>query len=146
MKLEKLLKTVHRPQKRVGRGLGSGKGKTGGRGTKGQKARGKVPAGFIGGTLPIYKKLPYRRGFGNPKRSDKPLVLSLSKLSVFGENATVNLESLIQNKLINERKAKKFGVKIMGNGVLKKKLTVHVPTTTQAAKEIEKAGGKVVRG
>ena len=62
MQLHKLFKTTDKKAKRVGRGLGSGKGKTSGRGMKGQKSRENIPAGFIGGTLPLYKKLPYRRG------------------------------------------------------------------------------------
>ncbi len=74
MKLHQLSVVSHRSKKRVGRGLGSGKGKTGGRGTKGQKARGKIALGFIGGTLPLYKKLPYRRGLGNAKQTQKSVV------------------------------------------------------------------------
>ena len=61
--------------KRLGRGIGSGKGKTGGRGSKGQKARGKVPLAFAGSNLPLYKKLPLRKGLGNRKVSGKPVFL-----------------------------------------------------------------------
>lgn len=70
MKLHELMKIKTKNRKRLGRGLGSGKGKTVGRGTKGQKARGKMPAGFVG-NLPLYKKLPLRRGKGNPNPSKK---------------------------------------------------------------------------
>lgn len=70
MKLNQLIKVKTKNKKRLGRGIGSGKGKTAGRGTKGQKARGKIPAGFVGAT-PLYKKLPLRRGKGNPKLSKK---------------------------------------------------------------------------
>ena len=69
MKLNELVKLKSRGKKRVGRGLGSKLGKTAGRGTKGQKARGKIPAGFTGAGLPTYKKLPLRRGLGNPSPS-----------------------------------------------------------------------------
>lgn len=146
MELHKLLKVKVRSKKRVGRGLGSGKGKTAGRGTKGQKARGKVPAGFIGGTLPLYKKLPHRRGLGNPKRTLKPVPVPLSKLSSFKANAIVDVQSLIDNRLVSEKSARKFGVKIMSEGDIKTKLTVKVPATAQATQKIEKAGGQVVRG
>lgn len=68
MKLHQLTKIKTKDKKRLGRGIGSGKGKTAGRGTKGQKARGKIPQTFTGG-LSLYKKLPLRRGYGNPKMS-----------------------------------------------------------------------------
>ena len=79
-----------RHKKRLGRGIGSGKGKTAGRGTKGQKARGKIPATFVG-SLPFYKKLPLRRGQGNPKLSDKLVPIKLSKLNVFKSKTVVDL-------------------------------------------------------
>lgn len=144
MKLHTLTKVTTRSKKRIGRGLGSGKGKTGGRGTKGQKARGKVAAGFIGGTLPIYRKLPFRRGLGNPKRSSKALTITLSKLDIFAAGSTVDLQSLIDKGLILEKQAKKFGVKIVGDGKISHKITVTLPTTASAKAAIEKAGGKVV--
>ncbi|MBI4036959.1 50S ribosomal protein L15 [Candidatus Daviesbacteria bacterium] len=146
MKLHKLTKVTTRSKKRIGRGLGSGKGKTGGRGTKGQKARGRVAAGFIGGTLPIYKKIPFRRGLGNPKRSTKMVPMALSKLELFTTGSTVDLQGLIDKGLILEKQAKKFGVKIVGNGEISKKLTIALPTTASAKTAIEKAGGKVVSG
>lgn len=71
MRLNELIKIVSIKNKRLGRGVGSSKGKTAGRGTKGQKARGKIPAGFSGGGLPAFKKLPLRRGLGNPSPSKK---------------------------------------------------------------------------
>ncbi len=77
MKLNELTKVKEISKKRLGRGLGSGKGKTSGRGTKGQKARGKIPAGFIGG-LAFYKKLPLKKGQGNTKQSDNPKIIKLS--------------------------------------------------------------------
>lgn len=146
MELDKLSKVTARPKKRLGRGTGSGKGKTAGRGTKGQKARENVPAGFIGGTLPLYRKLPFRRGLGNLKRSADTLTVSLEKLSAFGDNSTVDLQGLIDLKIINSKDAKKRGVKIVGNGEIKVSLTVALPISSSAAAKIEKAGGKIVCG
>lgn len=144
MKLNNLPKILARPKKRLGRGLGSGKGKTGGRGMKGQKARGRVALGFIGGTLPIYKKIPYRRGLGNKIRGIKMLPVPVSKLSIFKVSSTVNLESLITAGIVKMDEAKKHGVKIVNGGNLSIALTVNLPVSKTAAAVIEKAGGKVV--
>lgn len=143
MKLNSLLKTVTRSKKRVGRGIGSGKGKTGGRGTKGQKARGNIPLGFIGGTLPLYKRLPFRRGIKNRKVSVKPVILNISKLSIFKPSTTVDLQALINNKLVTSSKAVKFGVKIVGSSEFKTPLTIKLPVSQSAKESIEKAGGQV---
>ena len=141
MKLNELVKIKTESKKRVGRGIGSGLGKTAGRGTKGQKARGKIPLGFTGGGLPTFKKLPRRRGLGNPNLSIKTKVLDLNKLNVFKKNTVVDLEQLIKVKLIDERDAK-IGVKILG-GTLGVPLTVKLPVSKKAKLEIEKLGGKV---
>lgn len=145
MKLHTLSKVVAKSKKRVGRGLSSGKGKTAGRGTKGQKARGKVPPGFIGGTLPLYKKLPYRRGIGNARRSVKMVAVSLSKLNVFAAGETVDLQGLVAKGLVSEKRAKSGGVKITGEGELERKLLVKLPVTASAAAKIAKVGGEVAR-
>lgn len=146
MKLHLLNKITVRAKKRLGRGIGSGRGKTAGRGTKGQKAREKIAAGFIGGTLPLYKKLPFRRGLGNPRLRPKALPVSLSKLAVFQPHSTVNLQSLLEQKIITQRDVQKSGVKIVDGGRIKTALTVTLPISSAAAAKIEKAGGKVVRG
>lgn len=146
MKLNELTKINARAKKRIGRGLGSGKGKTGGRGTKGQKARGRVSLGFIGGSLPIYRRLPYRRGYGNQAGKSKAVGIALSKLEVFKAGSEVDLRSLIEQKIVSEKQARKFGVKILGNGEINIALTVNMPTSSSAAAKIEKAGGKVLRG
>ena len=89
--------------KRLGRGTGSGLGKTAGRGTKGQKARGKIPASFTGAGLPTFKKLPLRRGLGNRIVSIKPKVINLSKLKVLYPKLFrnwVKTKSWTQRKLI----------------------------------------------
>lgn len=130
-----------RSKKRVGRGVGSGKGKTAGRGTKGQKARGKIPVGFTG-NLPLYKKLPLRRGLGNPKLTMKNKVLTLSDLNVFPSRAIVDVGELLKMKIINEKEAKR-GVKVLGSGELKKALTVKVPVSKGAGEKISQKGGKV---
>lgn len=143
MKLHQLPKITDRAKKRPGRGLGSGKGKTGGRGTKGQKARGKISLGFIGGTLPLYKKLPYRRGLGNAKQTIKPVVIPLSKLASLKIGTVVDLGSLIENKIVTAKEIRKFGVKIVGSGESPKGLIMKLPTSASAAGKIEKAGGKI---
>lgn len=145
MKLHQLIKTTTRSRKRVGRGIGSGKGKTAGRGTKGAKARGKIPLGFIGGTLPLYKKLPFRRGLGNPKVSAKMLPINVSSLAVLKPSSKVDIAILIQSGIVKEKEIRKVGVKIVGKGDLNIPLTVAVPISKSAAAVIEKAGGKVIR-
>lgn len=142
MKLSNLPKIKTTGKKRLGRGIGSGKGKTGGRGTKGQKARGKIPVNFSGAGLALYKKLPLRRGLGNPQISIKPKVLSLSKLNVFKANSKVNLEELLKMGLINKKDIEK-GVKLLADNGLTVKLIVNLPVSKNAMAEIEKKGGKV---
>lgn len=141
MKLHQLQKVQTNTKKRLGRGLGSGKGKTAGRGTKGQKARGKIPATFIGG-LALYKKLPLRRGKGNVVLSAKTEVINLSQLNVFKDKEIVDIAKLLEAKIISEGSVKK-GIKILGNGELSRALTVKLPVSTSAQKKIIKMGGKV---
>lgn len=143
MKLHQLIKTTTRSRKRVGRGIGSGKGKTAGRGTKGAKARGKIPLGFIGGTLPLYKKLPFRRGLGNLKASVKMLPINVSSLEVLKPNSKVDIEILIQSGIVKEKEIRKVGVKIVGKGDLNIPLIIAVPISKSAAAVIAKAGGKI---
>lgn len=144
MKLNKLPKTTTKSKKRVGRGYGSGRGKTAGRGTKGQKARGKVKLGFEGGQLPLVKRLPLQRGKGRFKSfKKKPLVVNVKFLNLLPEKEVVTLETLIKYKIVKEDEAKKFGVKILGDGVLRIPLTVKLPCSKGAIKKIEEAGGKV---
>lgn len=127
-------------RKRLGRGIGSGLGKTSGKGHKGAKARsggGKRP-GFEGGQMPLTMRLP-KRGFTNNFRKEY-VAINVSRLEVFDDGATVTPVELIEMGII-----KKIGdgVKIMGDGELTKKLTVLASKFTAAAKEkIEAAGGK----
>ena len=126
--------------KRLGRGVGSGLGKTSGKGHKGAKARsggGKRP-GFEGGQMPLVRRLP-KRGFYNRFRIEY-VAINVDRLEVFEDGATVTPVELIEYGII-----KKIGdgIKIMGNGELTKKLTVQAAKFTATAKEkIEAAGGK----
>ena len=126
--------------KRLGRGVGSGLGKTSGKGHKGAKARsggGKRP-GFEGGQMPLVRRLP-KRGFFNPFRTEY-VSINVSRLEVFEDGATVSPVELIQMGII---KKIEDGVKIMGSGELTRKLTVQANKFTATAKEkIEAAGGK----
>ena len=127
--------------KRKGRGPGTGNGKTGGRGHKGQKARsgGGVRIGFEGGQMPLARRIP-KRGFNNIFA--KPLEsLNVSALEKFENGAVVGAEELMAAGLLSKCR---YGVKILGNGELTKKLTVRASAFSASAKEkIEAAGGKV---
>ncbi len=127
-------------QKRLGRGVGSGLGKTSGKGHKGAKARsggGKRP-GFEGGQMPLTMRLP-KRGFTNNFRTEYAAI-NVERLEVFEDGMTVTPVELIQYGII---KNVQDGVKILGNGELTKKLTVQANKFSQSAKEkIEAAGGK----
>jgi large subunit ribosomal protein L15 len=126
--------------KRLGRGIGSGLGKTSGKGHKGAKARsggGKRP-GFEGGQMPLVRRVP-KRGFHNPFRTHYAAI-NVDRLEVFEDGATVSPVELIQMGII---KKIEDGVKIMGSGELTRKLTVQANKFTATAKEkIEAAGGK----
>ena len=128
-------------RKRVGRGPGSGLGKTSGKGHKGQNARsgGGVRPGFEGGQLPLFRRLP-RRGFKNALFKTRYAVINLSDLDKFEEGAVVTPELLKEMGLI---KKQLDGVKVLGNGTLTKKITVKANKFSDAAlREIEKIGGK----
>ena len=128
-------------KKRVGRGIGSGMGKTSTRGHKGQNARsgGGVRAVFEGGQTPLARRLP-KRGFTNFNRKEYAIV-NVETLNRFEDGATVNAAALIEAGVINKELS---GLKVLGNGELTKKLTVEAVKISKSAKEaIEKAGGKV---
>lgn len=145
MQLNNLDKLIDKSKKRLGRGTGSGKGKTGGRGTKGQKARGKIPASFVGGSLPLYKKLPFVRGWGNMKSKPKPVVVSLNELNRFKAGSEISIESFVAVGLITEADSKKRGIKILDRGELTVKgLSIKLPVSAKTKIKIESSGGKVV--
>ena len=125
---------------RKGRGNGSGNGKTGGRGQKGQWARsgGGVRVGFEGGQMPLTRRIP-KRGFNNIFA--KPLeAVNVSVLEKFEDGAVVDAKALLEKGILSKCE---YGVKILGNGSLTKKLTVQASAFSASAKEkIEAAGGK----
>jgi large subunit ribosomal protein L15 len=126
---------------RVGRGIGSGNGKTAGKGHKGQNARsgGGVRPGFEGGQTPLFQRLP-KRGFTNINRKDFAIV-NLDTLNRFEDGTEVTPELLLETGIVSNVKS---GVKILGNGQLEKKLTVKANKFSASAKEaIESAGGSV---
>lgn len=132
---------ARRDRKRIGRGHGSGNGKTAGKGSKGQNARsgGGVAIGFEGGQTPLYRRLP-KRGFTNFTRKEFAVV-NVEALNKFEDGATVTPEMLIATKLARKELD---GIKILGAGELTKKLTVQANKFSKSAQEaIEKAGGKV---
>ena len=125
---------------RVGRGIGSGNGKTAGKGHKGQNARsgGGVRPGFEGGQNPLFRRLP-KRGFTNINRKEYAIV-NLDTLNRFEEGTEVTPALLIETGVVSSEKS---GIKILGNGTLNKKLTVKAHKFSATAKEaIENAGGQ----
>jgi len=144
MKLSTLSKTIKRTKRRLGQGHGSGRGKTGGRGTKGQNAKGDRPLSFEGGALTIIKRLPFLRGKGKNKSfKDQPITVNVKVLNGLKKGTIVNVKSLVENKIVKADEAKRFGVKILADGELNVSLIVKLPVSKEALKKIEKAGGKV---
>ena len=128
-------------RKRVGRGIGSGLGKTSGKGHKGQNARsgGGVRQGFEGGQLPLFRRLP-KRGFSNAMFKTRYAVINLRDLNKFEDGAVVTPELLSEMGLV---KKQLDGIKVLGNGKLEKKLVIKAHKFSDVAKEqIEKLGGK----
>lgn len=142
MKLHELkpAKGAVRNRKRLGRGTASGQGETSGKGHNGQNARsgGGTRPGFEGGQMPLYRRIP-KRGFNNPFKKDWSIV-NVEDLNKFDEGTEVTPAMLMENGLI---KKLNYGVKILGNGEVEKKLTVKANKFTQSAQsKIEAAGGK----
>ena len=131
---------------RVGRGIGSGKGKTSGRGVKGQKSRSGVAIkSFEGGQMPLYRRLP-KRGF-NPIGKKNITILNLDKLQSYIEKKTINTKEIINSellkklKLINKNSVK---LKILGSGVIKDKINIEADLASKSAVEkLEKIGGSI---
>ena len=142
MKLHELAppKGSHRKRRRIGRGLGSGRGTTAGKGTKGQNARagGGVPAYFEGGQLPLVKKLPYKRGFRNVNRVSYKAV-NLQDLQTFAAGSTVDVAALVAGGVLKNDRER---VKVLGTGELDRALTVRAHRFSATARQkIEAAGG-----
>lgn len=144
MKLETLSPAPgsRKERRRVGRGIGSGMGKTSTKGHKGQWARsgGGVRPGFEGGQMPLMRRVP-KSGFDNAFKKVYSIV-NVSQLEVFNNGDVIDAQILLDNGII--RKLEPYGVKLLGNGELTKKLTVKLNKITQGAKEkIEKVGGAI---
>ena len=124
---------------RRGRGHGSGNGKTAGKGHKGQKARSGAPRpGFEGGQMPLYRRIP-KRGFTNIN-SKEIVAINVDKLNKFEDGAVVDAQALLDAGVLSKCR---YGVKVLGNGEITKKLTVKASAFSETAKEkIEAAGGK----
>ncbi|MFP4156546.1 MAG: 50S ribosomal protein L15 [Opitutales bacterium] len=136
------IKGATHPTKRLGRGEGSGHGKTSGKGHKGQKARsgGGIPIGFEGGQMPLYRKLP-RRGFNNFNFRTSFQTVNIGRLERL-KGDSVNREALIEAGLIRDNKQ---GVKLLGDGEVSKAYTVEVDKVSASARQkIEAAGGQVI--
>ncbi len=137
---------INKSKIRVGRGIGSGKGKTSGRGVKGQKSRSGVAIkSFEGGQMPLYRRLP-KRGF-NPIKTEKIAILNLDKIQSFIEKKTIsttevlNSLSLKKLRLINKNSKK---LKILGTGEIKDKINIEADLVSKSALEkIEKIGGSI---
>ena len=148
MQLNQLVSKTSNSKKRLGRGIGSSKGKTSGRGHKGQKSRSGVAIkSFEGGQMPLYRRLP-KRGFNTIGGKKKIAIISLSKIQDIIKNnstlsgSTINLLSLQKLKFVNKKYKK---LKLLGPGELKDKLNFEVNAVSKSAKEkIEKLGGKVI--
>ena len=147
MELNSLRYKVKLKKMRVGRGIGSGKGKTSGRGHKGQKSRRGVSIkSFEGGQMPLYRRLP-KRGFISFKK-EKIALINLDKLQKLydskkiTDNTIINISELKKNNLLKKKDTK---IKVLGNGDLKNKLKLEVDFISKAAKKkIEDVGGSVV--
>tara|TARA_Y200000002_G_scaffold73155_1_gene57296 strand:+ start:553 stop:1008 length:456 start_codon:yes stop_codon:yes gene_type:complete len=137
---------ILRKKIRVGRGIGSGKGKTSGRGVKGQKSRSGVAIkSFEGGQMPLYRRLP-KRGF-NPLKSLKVAKINLDKIQMFIDNKklslndTINMETLKKLKIISKNSQK---LKILGKGEIKNKINIQADLISKSASEkLDKIGGSV---
>ena len=148
MQLNKLYSKVKKSKKRLGRGIGSGKGKTSGRGHKGQKSRSGVAIkSFEGGQMPLYRRLP-KRGFKSITNNKNVAIINLYRIQeiIVNEKNTlnnkINLANLQKSKFINKKYKR---LKLLGSGDLKKKFDIELNSISKSAKEkIEKLGGKVI--
>ena len=138
--------SIKRKKIRVGRGIGSGKGKTSGRGVKGQKSRSGVAIkSFEGGQMPLFRRLP-KRGF-NPLKKEKIAKINLNKIQILLDNKTIDPEKKLDIELLKKAKIinkNYFKYKILGTGDIKSKLDVETNFISKSAKKkLEKIGGSV---
>jgi large subunit ribosomal protein L15 len=135
---------ARRERRRIGRGMGSGRGKTAGKGTKGQLARsgGGKAAPFIGGAFPLTRTMPYKRGFRSPFRVEFALVKVGQLNDHFEDDALVDVESLAAAGLI--KGGEKKPIKLLSDGEITRRLAVRLPrVSAQARSKVEAAGGSV---
>ena len=140
--LSNLPKISDSKAKRLGRGIGSGKGSKSTRGTtRHQKARGRIPLGFMGGQARDVKKYPLMRGKSKNK-SIQPLTIPvrLEKLNMFDDGKTVTIEDLVEKNIVEKGIQ---NIKVLASGKLEKKLHVRLPVSSSVKRAIEKAGGTV---
>ena len=133
----------YRSRRRVGRGIGSGSGKTSGRGHKGwgQRSGSSRRPGYEGGQMPIYRRVP-KRGFTNARFRTDYTVINIGRLDAFSEGATIDLQAVIDSGLVSMNTPL---LKVLGNGEVTKRLTVRAQTFSGSAKQkIEAAGGSVI--
>ncbi len=148
MRLEQLVAPAgsRRRRKRVGRGIGSGHGKTSGRGMKGQKARGQVRPGFEGGQMPLTRRIRKRRGVSKTAMPvglfrKEYAIVNVGRLGVFEPGSTVTPQSLLERRVI---RSLRDGLRVLGGGEIGTALNVQAHHfSASAAKKIEAAGGKV---
>jgi large subunit ribosomal protein L15 len=137
----------HKAEKRVGRGHGSGRGKTAGRGTKGQKARtgGTIHRAFNGGQTRLSKRLPFVRGLGNSNTAfrDEYTIINIDDLELFDAGSQVKPEDLVVQRLMTPAQGRGL-IKVLGDGEIDRALTVHAHKFSASARaKIEAAGGTV---
>lgn len=144
MELHQLPKSKKRGKRRLGQGHGTGRVKTAGRGTKGQKARGRISLSFEGGAVSLIKRLPFRRGKGKNKPFNRaPVVVNVKSLNLLPKNTVVTVESLIKHNIVDKNDATYYGVKILGDGDIMMPLTIKLPISKSASEKIVKAGGTI---
>lgn len=144
IELHNLSKITEKRKKRLGRGHGSGRGKTAGRGTKGQKARGTISLTIAGSYLANVKRLPLFRGkYRNKPLKHKALVVNVKYLNAFKANDVIDAGTLVAYGILKKDDADRYRIKILGDGELKLPLTVKLPCSQGAREKIIAAGGKV---
>ena len=136
----------HKPKKRVGRGIGSGSGKTSGRGMKGQKSRSGVAIkSYEGGQMPLYRRLP-KIGFNSLYKKERDVAINLHIISKLIESKKIDSSKSIDLRkfLLKQKKLKKVKVKVLGTGDIKVKINILADKFSKSAQaKIEKAGGKI---
>ncbi len=137
---------INKPKMRVGRGIGSGKGKTSGRGVKGQKSRSGVAIkSFEGGQMPLYRRLP-KRGF-NPISKDQIAILNLEKIQTFIDKKTIDTKDVLNSDLLKKLKIidkNSSKLKILGTGEIKDKINIEANLASKSAvAKLEKIGGSI---